>query len=123
MKKIIAILSAFLLPVVSFAQSYGFRMMDYGNKGYGYGEAGSGCLMPGLMSFLFIIPMLGGVVVVALFIFWVLMLVDAIKNSSEKMKIAWVLVIIFTHIVGAFIYYFVEKRPRDQKGGHEHSDK
>jgi predicted RNase H-related nuclease YkuK (DUF458 family) len=42
------------------------------------------------------------------------MLIDAIKNSPEKIKLIWVIVIIFTQIIGALIYYFVEKMPRNK---------
>jgi peptidoglycan/LPS O-acetylase OafA/YrhL len=42
------------------------------------------------------------------------MLVDALKNSSKDMKLIWAIVIIFTQIIGALIYYFVEKRPRNK---------
>ena len=125
MGKIIGILSAFLLPAVSFAQDYSFKMMDYGNRAWGYGADGFGsnCLMSGLLPLMFIVPVLGAIFFVALFVFWVLMLIDAIKHSPEKTKLVWVVVIVFTQIIGAFIYYFVEKRPRDKKGGSDHSDK
>jgi len=47
-----------------------------------------------------------------LFVFWILMVIDVVqrkfKNSNEQ--IVWVLVIIFTHIIGALIYYFIVKR-------------
>ncbi|MBI2657530.1 PLDc_N domain-containing protein [Candidatus Woesearchaeota archaeon] len=46
-----------------------------------------------------------------LFVFWVVMLIDCIKRSfkNENEKIVWVLVIIFLHIIGAIIYFFVIK--------------
>lgn len=49
---------------------------------------------------------------VFLFIFWILMLVNAITNSrlSGTEKIVWVLVIIFLHFLGALIYFFVGRR-------------
>ena len=115
MKKIIGILSVALLPAIAFAQNYSQRMVDFGNRGYGYTDTfQSAHSMFGLMSFVFIIPIIGIIVVITLFIFWLLMLIDAIKYSSEKLKIVWVLVIIFAHIIGALVYYFVEKRPRDK---------
>ncbi len=45
-------------------------------------------------------------VVTALFVFWIWMLVDCIKNTrlSETEKVVWVLVIIFLHALGALIY-------------------
>jgi len=48
------------------------------------------------------------------FVFWIWMLVDcATKESSAgNDKIAWILVILFTHVIGAVIYFFVRRRPR-----------
>lgn len=112
MKKIIGLLSVFLLPFISSAQGY---MMDaFGGNGrgweFGCNDFGFGGLMLG--TFL-LIPILGMILAIAIFVFWVMMLVDAIKHSPEKTKMIWVVVIIFTQIVGALIYYFVEKKPRD----------
>jgi uncharacterized membrane protein YsdA (DUF1294 family) len=59
-------------------------------------------------------------IIVALFIwtfvFWILMLVDSIKRKykEDSEKIVWVLVIIFTGIIGALIYYFIVKA-KDKK--------
>ena len=114
-RKIIIILSAFLLPVVSFAQNYGFRMMDYNNGGYGY----NGFEISPILGLILFMPIVSIIIITGLFIFWLLMLIDAIKYSPEKLKIVWVIVIIFTHIIGAIVYYFVEKRPRNKiKTGH-----
>lgn len=48
-------------------------------------------------------------IAVMLFVFWIIMLVDSIKRryQRENDKIVWVLVIIFTGLIGALIYYFV----------------
>jgi len=45
-------------------------------------------------------------------VFWILMLVDSVKRSfkSDGEKIAWVLIIIFLHIIGALVYYFAVKK-------------
>jgi len=46
-------------------------------------------------------------------IFWIWMLiVAATKERSTGDKILWVLIIIFTHVIGAAIYYFVRYAPR-----------
>jgi hypothetical protein len=47
------------------------------------------------------------VIGVLAFVFWIWMLIDAIKNErlSSTEKIVWVLVIIFLHALGALIYY------------------
>ena len=44
-----------------------------------------------------------------LFIFWILMLVDAVqrKFKGPNDKLVWVLVLIFLNLIGAIIYYFV----------------
>ena len=49
---------------------------------------------------------------IAAFVFWIMMLIDSIKRNfkKESEKIVWVLVIILTGILGAIIYYFVDKR-------------
>jgi magnesium-transporting ATPase (P-type) len=43
------------------------------------------------------------------FVFWIIMLVDSInrKFKGDSEKIVWVLVLVFTGVLGAFIYYFV----------------
>jgi hypothetical protein len=38
------------------------------------------------------------------FLFWVWMLVHAIKFQPESQKLAWVVVIVFVPLVGPFIY-------------------
>ena len=42
------------------------------------------------------------------FVFWIWMLIDAIKNEGlkEGEKTAWVLVIVLTHLLGAIVYFF-----------------
>lgn len=54
-----------------------------------------------------------GVAIVAT-IFWVWMLIDAIQNepSEGNDKLIWVLVLLFTHMIGALIYFFVRKSKR-----------
>ena len=49
--------------------------------------------------------------VLFLFVFWLLMLIDCLKRDFKKdyEKIVWVLVMIFLHLLGAVIYYFVVK--------------
>jgi sterol desaturase/sphingolipid hydroxylase (fatty acid hydroxylase superfamily) len=47
--------------------------------------------------------------VLALIAFWIWMLISAIQNKglTEGEKIAWVLVIVFLHWLGALLYFFV----------------
>jgi hypothetical protein len=52
-------------------------------------------------------------------IFWIWMLVDcATKEPSEgNEKIIWILVIIFTHLLGALIYYLIRRPERIRDHG------
>jgi hypothetical protein len=53
------------------------------------------------------------VFIIWMFVFWILMIIDVAKRDFKKdgNKIAWVLIIIFLHIIGSLIYYFVIKKP------------
>lgn len=57
-----------------------------------------------LMLLVVIIP-----IALALFAFWIWMLISAVQNKGlgEGEKIAWVLVIVFVHWLGALLYFFV----------------
>ena len=46
-------------------------------------------------------------------IFWIWMLIDcATRESNEgNERIIWILILLFTHVIGAVVYYFV-RRPR-----------
>ena len=52
------------------------------------------------------------IIFILLFIFWIYMLIDAIKRKykDENDKIVWVLVIVLIGFIGALIYYFVVKK-------------
>ena len=56
---------------------------------------------------LFLIP-LG----LAAFAFWIWMLIHAAQNKglSEGEKVAWVLIIVLVHFLGAVIYFFVGRQ-------------
>ena len=45
----------------------------------------------------------------AMFIFWIWMLISAVQNKglTEGEKIAWVLILVFVHLLGAILYFFV----------------
>ncbi|VVB82296.1 Uncharacterised protein [uncultured archaeon] len=64
----------------------------------------------GILGLLFGLVVL--VISILVFVFWILMLVDVIKRKfkDDVEKIVWVLVIIFTYLIGALIYYFIVKR-------------
>ena len=110
MKKIIGIVSVFLLPMISFAQGY---MMDSFGRGYNYNFGVADLL------WIMLVPFIWFCVFISVFIFWLIMLIDAIKHAPEKTKMIWVIVIIFTHIIGALVYYFVEKKNRHKSKAEE----
>lgn len=45
-------------------------------------------------------------------LFWVVMLVDVVQRrfADPTTKLIWVLVVIFTHFVGALVYYVVGRK-------------
>jgi hypothetical protein len=47
----------------------------------------------------------------AAFAFWIWMIVDCATNTSidGTEKVVWLLVIVFTHFIGALIYFFVRR--------------
>ena len=47
-------------------------------------------------------------------IFWLLMLIHAATHEIEN-KAVWIILIIFTGIIGALIYYFMVKRPFNRR--------
>ena len=93
------LLSSF--PAIGIANAFGyFRNTDVydfmGMSGFGM-----------LMGFGLVAVLLGAL----LFVFWVWMLIDCLKRDFKKdyEKIVWILVMIFLHILGAIVYYFVVK--------------
>ena len=96
-----ALMILMILSAVGIANAFGyFRSSDM------YDFVG----MPGFGMFVgfgFVAMAIG----ILLFLFWLWMLVDCLKRDFKKdyEKIVWVLVMIFLHILGAVIYYFVVK--------------
>lgn len=66
------------------------------------------------MSFLFtgILGLFLLVLTVLAFVFWIWATVDCVKNPrlSDSERVAWVLVVIFLHFLGAFIYLIAGRR-------------
>jgi hypothetical protein len=52
----------------------------------------------------------------ALTVFWIWMLVDAIQNKgvTDGEKIGWVLAIVFFHFIGSVLYFFIG-RPKGKQ--------
>ncbi len=60
----------------------------------------------------------GLLLVLGLFLFWLLTLIDCIKRKSdENDKVVWTLVIVFLGLLGSLIYYFVRKPKLDFGSG------
>ena len=59
------------------------------------------------LIFAFVIVILGGG-------FWIWMLVECATREAEtgNTKVVWTIIIVFTNIVGAVIYYFVRRPQR-----------
>jgi len=69
------------------------------------------------LLFMFFIGCIG----IGFFAFWIWMLIDCLKYEEEENnnKIVWVIVIVFTHWIGALIYFFVRRSER-LKAGRKH---
>jgi len=62
----------------------------------------------------FILVLFAGTIGILGMIFWVWMLIDCAMNepSEGNDKVIWVIIIIFTHIIGAMLYFFVRRPAR-----------
>lgn len=104
MKKISKIIAyAFLFVILlNSASAFMYHKDDYDMLGF------MGMPYFGLFAGLGLLALAA---VAFLFVFWIWMLVDCIKRDFKKdvEKIVWILVLIFLHLLGALIYYFVVK--------------
>jgi len=76
--------------------------------------AGGLALFGGSIIFLLVMIVLN----VALFVFWIFMLIDVFKRTNWKQesdKTLWILLVILLGYLGAIVYYFVVKRQLDAK--------
>jgi hypothetical protein len=70
------------------------------------------------VTLLFMLPLVLAVLIfslsVLLCVFWIWMLVDAIRNQGlgEGEKIGWVLAIVFLHFIGSALYFFLGRPKR-----------
>jgi heme/copper-type cytochrome/quinol oxidase subunit 2 len=55
-------------------------------------------------------------ITLAAFAFWIWMIISAVQNKglTDGEKIAWVLVIVFLHVLGALLYFFIGHPKRNQ---------
>lgn len=73
-----------------------------------------------MIAFLTVIMTLGLLSLALLaFAFWLWMLIDCATNEPAEGndKIIWILILIFTHLVGALIYCFVRRPQRRRDVG------
>ena len=61
------------------------------------------------LSFFVLLPL--AILFIAWNVFWIIELIDVARREfpDPNTKILWVLVILFTHTIGAIIYYFAGK--------------
>ena len=67
--------------------------------------------MFGLLELFLLLPLLG--LGLLAFGFWLWMLIDCVtkESSTGNDKLVWVLLLLFTHLLGALLYCFI-RRPR-----------
>ena len=67
-----------------------------------------GAIMLGGVMGLFLV-FLAAIVGLLAFVFWIWMIIDAIQNKglTDGEKIAWVLVVVFLHCLGALLYFLI----------------
>lgn len=51
-----------------------------------------------------------GIIILAAIVFWLWILIDAIRRPKLPDKILWILVILFTSIIGAVVYYMLIRK-------------
>ena len=53
------------------------------------------------------------------FVFWLWMLIDCLTKGPDagNTKVIWVLGIVFTHIIGAALYFFIRRPQRWAEAG------
>ncbi len=82
------------------------------------GSDGAGAAAAASLGVVWLICMFFFVVIgIALFVFWILMLVDVIKRdesqfpgSTGNSKVLWLVIVIVLSYIGAIVYYFAVKR-------------
>ncbi len=89
-------------------------MLTMGQAG---AAAASLALLAALLPFMIIMLLLA--IGMACIAFWIWMLVDCATKepSAGNDKVIWILVIIFTHWIGALIYFFVRRPERKRLYG------
>lgn len=100
MKKIFSFLLLFMMPSLAFAEAT-----------CTYNGENIPCDQMPTWFWVFIVAFL--VIGLSFFIFWLWMLIDAIKYQEEH-KVLWLLLILLTNAMGALVYYFAARRHREK---------
>ena len=52
-------------------------------------------------------------------IFWIAMIIECATQEPDtgNTKIVWIIIVVFTHIIGALLYYFVRRPERYRELG------
>jgi len=68
----------------------------------------------GLGIFFIVVVLVLIVLAILTTIFWIWMLIDCLTNNyvNPDNKLLWVILIFFTHIVGALVYFFAVRLPQ-----------
>lgn len=74
----------------------------------------NGDFMPQLINFGLKALLIGFVISIFWFAFWLWMLIDAIKYEKEN-RVMWILIIVFFSFLGALVYLFATKIGRKEK--------
>ncbi|HIH95304.1 TPA: hypothetical protein HA338_15180 [Methanosarcina acetivorans] len=67
----------------------------------------------------YLILIIFGFIFLLSFILWAWTLVDCLRNETDKgnTRLIWTIVIVFTYIVGAFLYYLIRQPKRVKELG------
>lgn len=103
-----------LLPLAARAQEDAMTTTDLttSTAATGASTAAAGGIVAGVFVIWGIMVLVG----IALFIFWILMVIDVFKRTNWKQesdKTLWIILVIILGYLGAIVYYFAVKRPLD----------
>jgi Phospholipase_D-nuclease N-terminal len=49
-------------------------------------------------------------------VFWIRMIIECATRERDPERLVWIVIIVFTHFIGAAIYYFVRRPARMAAG-------
>jgi H+/Cl- antiporter ClcA len=69
---------------------------------------------------LLVISLIGIALTFGIFGVWIWAIVDCVKNESSdgNDKLVWILIIVFTHLLGALLYLLIRRPQRIRELGH-----